>query len=213
MQVREENVTTGKVQEFLQKYEEVFQDGLRKCTCPKSKIHVDADTKPKYCRAKPVPYSLRETLVQELERLQKEGTMEPVQFAEWAAPIVPIVKKDKSIRICGDNSQPRSEIRPNNDPIPKAEDLFATFSEGEKFRKLSQAYQQILLEKESKKYTTINSHRGLFQYNLLPYAVFSWPGIFQRTMNNLLQSIPFVVVRVDDILVSGSSDEKHLVNL
>ena len=111
------------------------------------------------------------------------------------------------------NSQPRSEIRPNNDPIPKAEDLFATFSEGEKFRKLSQAYQQILLEKESKKYTTINSHRGLFQYNLLPYAVFSLPGIFQRTMNNLLQSIPFVVVRVDDILVSGSSDEKHLVNL
>ena len=103
LQVREENVTTGKVQEFLQKYEEVFQDGLRKCTCPKSKIHVDADTKPKYCRAKPVPYSLRETLVQELERLQKEDTMEPVQFAEWAAPIVPIVKKDKSIRICGDN--------------------------------------------------------------------------------------------------------------
>ena len=81
----------------------MFQDGLRTFTGPKSKIHVDADTKPKYCRAKPVPYSLRETLVQELERLQKEGTMEPVQFAEWAAPIVPIVKKDKSIRICGDN--------------------------------------------------------------------------------------------------------------
>ena len=44
----------------------------------------------------------REKVEQELERLQEEGTMEPVQFAKWAAPIVPIVKEDKSIRICGD---------------------------------------------------------------------------------------------------------------
>ena len=32
-------------------------------------------------------------------------------------------------------------------------------------------------------------------------------------MENLLQVIPFVVVRVDDILVSGSNDEEHLANL
>ena len=78
---------------------------------------------------------------------------------------------------------------------------------------MSQAYQQILLEEESKKYTTINTHKGLFQYNRLPYGVSSSPGIFQRTMENLLQGIPFVVVRVDDILVSGSNDEEHLANL
>ena len=41
----------------------------------------------------------------------------------------------------------------------------------------------------------------------------SSPGIFQRTIENLLQGIPFVVVRVDDILVSGSNDEEHLANL
>ena len=78
---------------------------------------------------------------------------------------------------------------------------------------MSQAYQQILLEEESKKYTTINTHKGLFQYNRIPYGVSSSPGIFQRTMENLLQGILFVVVRVDDILVSGSNDEEHLANL
>ena len=106
------------------------------------------------------------------------------------------------------NSQPSSEIR----QLPNS---FATLSGEEKFSKLdrSQAYQQILLEEESKEYTTINTHKGLFQYNWLPYGVSSSPGIFQRTMDNLLQGIPFVVVRVDDILVSGFSDEEHLVNL
>jgi hypothetical protein len=78
---------------------------------------------------------------------------------------------------------------------------------------MSQAYQQILLEDESKKYTTINTHKVLFQYKRLPYGVSSSPGIFQRTMENLLQGIPFVVVRVDDIFVSGSNDEEHLANL
>ena len=40
-----------------------------------------------------------------------------------------------------------------------------------------------------------------------------FPGIFQRTMENLLQGIPFVIVRVDDILVSGTNDEEHIANL
>ena len=39
----------------------------------------------------------------ELDRLVNEGIIEPVQFADWAALIVPVLKSDsKSVRICGD---------------------------------------------------------------------------------------------------------------
>ena len=95
------------------------------------------------------------------------------------------------------------------------EDLLATLGGGEKFTKLdmSQAYQQLQLDHESKRYTTINTHKGLFQYNRLPYGISSAPGIFQRNMENLLQNIPYVIVRVDDILVSGANDGDHLNNL
>ena len=60
----------------------------------------------------------------ELNRLVSEGTLEPVQFSEWAAPIVPVLKKDKqSIRICGDF---RRTVNPVSNldryPIPKVED-------------------------------------------------------------------------------------------
>jgi len=74
-------------------------------------------------------------------------------------------------------------------------------------------YQQLLLHEESKKFTTINTHKGLYQYNRLPFGVSSAPGIFQRTIKNLLQGIPHVVVRVDNILVSGKDDPDHLANL
>ena len=181
-----------------------------------AKIHVAADAKPIYCKARPVPYSLKKKVEEELGRLQAEGTVEPVQFAEWAAPIVPIVKEDKSIRICGDYKVTVNQaVKLDNYPIPNAEDLFATLNRGDKFSKLdmSQAYQQIPLEDQSKKFTTINTHKGLFQFNRLPYGVSSSQDIFQRTKENLLQGIPFVVVREDDILVSGSNDEEHLANL
>ena len=78
---------------------------------------------------------------------------------------------------------------------------------------MSQAYQQSLLDEESKKFITVNTHKGLYQYNRLPFGVSSAPGIFQCTMENLLQGIPHVVVRVDDILVSGKEDLDHLKNV
>ena len=78
---------------------------------------------------------------------------------------------------------------------------------------MSQAYQQSLLHGEAKQYTTINTHKGLFQYNRLPYRISSAPGIFQRNMENLLRNIPYVIVRVDDIQVSGACEEDHLNNV
>ena len=103
----------------------------------------------------------------------------------------------------------------DNYPIPKIEDLYATMGGGMEFTKLylSQAYQQLELDEESKKYTTINTHKGLFRYNRLPYGIASAPGIFQRTIESLLQGIPQVVVRIDDILVTGKTRDKHLENL
>lgn len=37
----------------------------------------------------------------ELDRLLKQGIISPVQFSEWATPIVPVVQKGGNVRICG----------------------------------------------------------------------------------------------------------------
>jgi len=99
-------------------------------------------------------------------------------------------------------------------PIPKVDDLFAKVSGGKTFSKLDmlQAYQQIPLDKNSRKYVVINTHRGLFQYNRLPFGVSSAPGIFKRVMESLLSGVPNVVVYHDDILVTGPTEEEHLAH-
>ena len=75
---------------------------------------------------------------------------------------------------------------------------------------MSQAYQQLLLDKESKPYVTINTHKGLCLYNRLPFGVSAAPAIFLRTMENLLQGTDEVVVYLDHILVTRKSQDQHL---
>ena len=74
-------------------------------------------------------------------------------------------------------------------PIPRIEDLFTRIAGGQQFATLDldRAYQQLVLDEESRKYVVINTHLGLYQYNRLPFGVLSAPGIFQRTtMQSLL---------------------------
>ena len=70
---------------------------------------------------------------------------------------------------------------------------------------LAQTYLQLPLDEASKKYITINTQKGLYQYTWLPFGVASAPSIFQRTMENLLWGMPKVCVYLDDILITGAN--------
>ena len=100
-------------------------------------------------------------------------------------------------------------------PIPRIEELFTAMSGGVSFTKLnlSHAYLQLQLDKSAKEYLVINTHKGLFEYTRMPFGVASALSIFQRTMDNLLQGLEHVVVYIDDILITGRTEEEHLRTL
>ena len=57
--------------------------------------------------------------------------IEPVQFSEWAALRVPVVKKDGSIRVCGDYKFTVNQVaKLDTFLLPKIEDLLAAHSGG-----------------------------------------------------------------------------------
>ena len=69
------------------------------------------------------------------------------------------------------------------------------------------------LEENAKELVTINTHQGLYQFTRLLFGVASAPTIFQRTMDTILQGLSHVICYIDDILVTGVSEEEHLDNL
>ena len=100
-------------------------------------------------------------------------------------------------------------------PLPRPDELFAALIGGVKFLKinLTQAYQQMILDKDSRVYVTINTHPGLFRYTRLPFGIALAPAIFQHAMDTILQGLPHVQCYIDDIIITGSSEEEHLHNL
>ena len=77
---------------------------------------------------------------------------------------------------------------------------------------LSHAYNQIMLDDDSRKFLTINTHHGLYCYTTLPFGVALAPPMFQKTMDTILQGTDGVICYLNDILVSGKSKAEHLDN-
>lgn len=177
---------------------------------------MNSDAKPVFLKARTVPYSLRTKVEQELEKLQNDGIIEPISHSNWATPIVPAIKKNGNVRLCGDYKVTVNPVMcVDQYPLPKIEDIFATLAGGKKFSKLdlTQAYHHMELDEATQNLLVINTHKGLFKYKRLPYGIASAPALWQRAIEQVLQNIPSTQVIIDDIIVTGRNDTEHLHNL
>lgn len=143
---------------------------------------------------------MKKKLEQEIERVLQEKIIEPVKISELAAPIVQVLKPDSRARMCGDYELTVNKVSPIEQyPIQRIEDMIACLTGGEKCTKLdmSHAYKQIVLDEESRKYITVNTHKGLFTYTRLLFGV------------SVLQVIENVTVYLDEIILTGRKDAKR----
>ena len=205
------------VQRLLNKYKSVSDKSLGTLRGVKAQLILEDGAQPKFCRARNVPYAVKPYFEKELERLQEEGIISPIEYSPWASGVVPVAKRDtKDVRLCGDYKVTINPvIREDKFPLPRVEDIFAKMAGGKRFSKidLKNTYLQMEVEETSKQCLTINTHKGLFQYNRLPFGIKTAQSIWQRAMEQTLQGIPNVEVMLDDIIVTGKSDAAHLETL
>ena len=177
-----------------------------------AEIHMKKDVVPIFCKPYSLPYPKKEQVEIELERLCKEGILIPIESSAWATPIVVAPKDNKEIRICMDCKVTINKYISNQYyPMPRIDDIFADLSGYKIYAKidLKGAYLQLKMSETSRKYVTINTHKGLFQYTRLPFGVSSAPAIFQSTMEQIFKNIKGVKIYLDDILIGGK-DKKEL---
>lgn len=202
---------------LISKYRSVFEPGLGKFN--KGIVHINLknpNVTPKFFKPRPIPFAIKENVEKEINRLLSVGIIEPIDYSPWATPVVPVLKKGGEIRLCGDfkvTINPLIEV--DQYPLPRIEDLFCALNGGKSYSRLdlSQAYQQICVDNETKKLLTISTHKGLFMYNRLAYGVASAPAKFQKIMESLFVGLEGVLVFLDDVLITGPSEKIHCQRL
>lgn len=204
---------TDVIRDMLDRHKAVWSGGLGRYTGGCATLRVREGAAPVFHRARPVPYALRERVDAEIDAMLRDGIIEPVDCSDWATPLVLVNKSDGGLRLCADFKVTLNPaLLVDRYPLPKVDDLLANLAGGEEFTKidLSQAYNQICLSDDSKKYCVINTHRGLFKYNRLVYGLSSSSGIFQRIVSNLVGNIPNVQCFADDIILTHKDRASHI---
>ena len=130
--------------------------------------------------------------------------------------MVPVANTNGFIRLCGEfKLTVNREAQADSYLLPRIDGLLTSLSNGTSFSKLDLAhvYIQLELHTQSKKLVTINTEKELYHFTHLPFGIAGAPAFIQRTMENNFQEMSKVVVYIDDLLVMGPTEEKHLNSL
>nr|XP_037870976.1 uncharacterized protein K02A2.6-like [Bombyx mori] len=199
-----------------EQYPAVFSDKLGKFNKYKVNLKLKESAHPIFFKPRPVAFALREKVEKEINRLVGLGVLRPVEHSDYASPIVPVLKRDGSVRICADYSVTiNKQLVVEQYPLPTVNELFSKLYGGQTFTKLdlSMAYGQFCLDEESQKLTCINTHKGIFAYTRLVFGLASGPSIFQRAMDTVLAGLDGTLCLLDDVLITGRNDSEHLERL
>ena len=197
---------------ILNKYSNYLSDAFKSNIKEKVSLEILNDCKPVFSKARNVPVKMKNLVENELSRLVSEGILTKVFRSDWASPTVNILKKNGTIRLCGDFSATINQVlNPVSYPLPSIDEVISQMNNSIIFSKLdlSNAYLQLPLDDHSKQFTTINTCEGLFQFNYLPYGLTASSGIFQSFMSKILNGVNGVIIYQDDILVHSSSNHEH----
>lgn len=182
----------------------------------KVSINLKDNVQPIFHKAYTVPYALRDEVSQELSRLESEGIISKVNHADWGSPMVCVPKSNGKLRICVDFKATLNKyLKVDQHPIPNPDDIFNKFVGCNVFCRLdlSQAYLQLEVHETSKPLLVVNTIKGLYMYNRLPFGLASACAIFQSVIESILTGLDHVAPYLDDILIGGKDLSQCQQNL
>lgn len=199
--------------QFPGKYPKLFGPGPGLYNKGMLKLILKENAQPVALKARHLPFALTSKVEDEINHLVKLRHLEKIEVSEWATPIVPVIKSDVSVRICGNF---KLTLNPNlvrdRHPIPLIDEIFMAMRNGKSFSQvdLEHAYMQIPVEENSRDYLTIITHKGLYRYTKITEGIASGPGDFQRKIEQCLAGIDGPIPYLDNIFCTGKTDEEHL---
>lgn len=205
--------TFPELDQLISEFSDIFSEDIGPVKKVVS-INLKVDAKPIFQRARVVPLALSEPVNREIDRLVKSGCWVPVDYSDWASPIVPVLKGNGDVRLCGDYSGTlNGQIHVTQHPFPGIEQAFANI-QGDEFSTVDVrcAFHHMLLTLASSSLMVLNTQRGLFRPTRMEFGIASAPAEWQKFIDEVFARLKIVFVH-DDGIVTGKTRKEHLENL
>ena len=145
-----------------------------------------------------------------------EGIIRPSR-SSWSATVVIVSKRNGGDRFCIDYRKLNDVTSKFNWPLPHIDDLLSSLYGGMCFSliDLRAGFWQVPVKESDKSKSAFVCHKGLFEFNMMPFGMSNSPSIYSELMTAVLEGIngKFSAAYMDDIIIWSETPQGHLVHL
>jgi hypothetical protein len=158
-------------------------------------IKMYPDVKPVRQRLRQVHPKKAAAIKAEVEKLLHAGFIYPVPLTDWVSNIVPVMKKQGTIRVCVDYRDVNKACPKDNYPTPFIDQIIDECAGCEIFSFMDgfSGYNQINIRPQDQSKTAFICPWGTFAYRKLPFGLKNAGATFQRAMNYAFHDIKNIV--------------------
>jgi hypothetical protein len=174
------------------------------------------DAKPVRQKLRPVHPKKLAAIKAEVEKLLKSGFIYPVPLTEWVSNLVPVAKKQGTIRVCVDYRDLNKACPKDNYPTPFIDQIIDNCAGSVVFSFMDgfSGYNQIEILPADQHKTAFICPWGTFAYRKLPFGLKNAGATFQRAMSYAFHDIKHIAEPyLDDLPAHSSNRPDHIDHL
>ena len=163
-----------------------------------------------------VPYHMKKEIDTQIDNMLEKNVIRH-STSPWASPVVLVRKKDGTMRFCIDYRRLNEVTVKDAYPLPRIDDSLDALAGAAWFSTLDMlsGYWQVDVAEDDKCKTAFTTHRGLYEFNVMPFGLCNAAGTFERLMQAVCGGLRWDIclIYLDDILVFSKTFDDHIERL
>ena len=208
-----------KVRELINEYSDVFsspEQEIGKTNLIEFDIKIEDGARAFKSKLHPLNPDQKKSLKAQIELWKKEDVIEESD-SPWALALVPVIKKDSTLRWAVDYSQLNSVTIKDAYPLPNISENLDKLQGSKIFSNLDPAgaYHTIPVKSEAKTMLAFTMPFGFYTFKRMPFGPTNSGQVYSRFMQMVVDKLrsPYVLAYIDDIINHTLDMETHLEHL
>ena len=181
------------------------------------RLNVSPSFKPIKQKRRSFASERQKAINEEVNKLLQAGATREVEYLEWLANVVLVIKANGKWRLCIDFTDINKACPKDSFPLPRI-DLIVDATAGHELLSFMDAfsgYNQISMDPGDQEKTSFVTAQGTYCYCVMPFGLKNAGATYQRLVNRMFQNQLGITMEVyiDDMLVKSTSAGLHIAHL